>query len=325
MLERIEAVPGVRAVALSRHPLLSLSRRSSSVSVEDARPTESGAFVNIVSPEFFRTLEIPHLLGRPLDERDAAGATATAVVNERFAAAFFGGASPIGRRLWFASKAGGPGAVEIVGLVRDAKYTDVRSRTPPTVYIPFRQEVPGQAAFAVRTDGDPDRYVTSVRQAVRDVDPTLPVFDVKAQVEQAEESISRETLFARLSSIFGGVTLLLAVVGLYGSLAYAVAQRRTELGVRMALGATRGSVVQLVLREALIVASAGLAAGLAFALAAGRAARSTLDPILFGLTPHDPVVLSAAVALLLVVAVLAALVPARTAAHVDPVVALRGD
>ena len=152
MIERIEAIPGVRSATLSRHPLLALSRRADGVIIEGVAATTggAGAEVNVVAPNFFDTMEIPLLLGRRFDERDHAEAPRVAVVNERFAATHLAGANPIGRRLWFGDAASGT-PIEIVGMTRDAKYTDLRSPTRPAVYIPFQQDVPGQASVAVRT------------------------------------------------------------------------------------------------------------------------------------------------------------------------------
>ena len=322
LIDRIEAVPGVRSATLSRHPLLSFSRRSSGLAIEGARASDAGAHVNIVAPNFFATMEIPLLLGRTFDDRDNAAAPKVAVVNQLFAQQYFQGASPIGHRFRFAgARSGEP--IEIVGMTRDAKYTDLRNPTHPTIYVPFQQDVPGQANFEVRTTGDPLALAPAVRQAVRDIDPNLPLFEVKSQRDQAQESVAKETTFARLSTLLGSIALLLAAIGLYGTLSYAVVRRTAEIGIRMALGAQRMTVVRMVLRDALVMTVIGLAIGVPAALAASRASRSVLDQVLFGLESNDPAAIGSAVAILLAVAAVAAAVPARRASRVEPLIALR--
>lgn len=325
MIERIETIPGVRSAALSRHPLLSFSHRSDSVSIENA-PASSGhgAEINVVAPGFFRTLEIPVLLGRTFDQRDSAGSPRVAVVNQLFAKTHFGVSSPIGHRLWV-GRANSGEPIEIVGMTRDAKYTDLRSPTRPAVYVPFQQDVPGQANFEVRTVGDALALAPAVRQAVRDIDPSLPLFEVKSQTDQAQESMARETMFARVSTLFGSIAVLLAAIGLYGTMSYAVVRRTAEIGVRMALGAERGAVVRMVLRDAVALAGIGVAIGIPAALAVVHVSRQVLEQLLFGLGPKDPLALGGAAAILLFVAILAGVLPARRASRVDPMVALQRD
>ena len=323
MIERIEAIPGVRGATLSRHPLLALSRRADGVTIEGvARTAGAGAEVNVVAPNFFDTMEIPLLLGRRFDERDHAEATRVAVVNERFAATHLAGANPIGHRLWFGDAASGT-PIEIVGMTRDAKYTDLRSPTRPTVYIPFQQDIPGQVNVAVRTVGEAMALAPAVRSAVRELDATLPLFDVRSQAEQVEQSLARETMFARFSTLLGVIAVILAAIGLYGTMAYAVVQRTAEIGLRMALGARRATVVDMVVRQALVLAAIGVAIGVPLTLGAARLAGTVLDQMLFGLERYDPLVMSGAAAILALVAIVAALVPARAAARVDPLLALR--
>ena len=323
MLERIEAIPGVSGATLSRHPLLAFSRRADSVTIEGVTKTPgAGAEVNVVAPGFFDTMEIPLLLGRGFEDRDDAAAPSVAVVNEQFAAAYLAGESPIGHRLWFGDGAGGT-PIEIVGMTRNAKYTDLRSPASPTVYVPFQQDIPGQANIAVRTVGEAMTVAPAVRGAVRELDATLPLFDIRSQTEQVEQSLARETMFARLSTLFGLIAVLLAGIGLYGTMAYAVAQRTAEIGLRMALGAGRATVVDMVVRQALVLAAIGVAVGAALSFGATSLAGSALDGMLFGLEQHDPLVRGGAAAFLALVAVAAALVPACAAARVDPLIALR--
>ncbi len=323
VIERIEAIPGVRGATLSRHPLLALSRRADGVTIEGvATSAGASAEVNVVAANFFDTMEIPLLLGRAFDERDRADATSVAVVNERFAATHLAGTNPIGRRLWFGDAASGT-PIEIVGMTRDAKYTDLRSPVRPTVYIPFQQDIPGQVNVAVRTVGEAMALAPAVRSAVRELDATLPLFDVRSQAEQVEQSMARETMFARFSTLLAVIALILAAIGLYGTMAYAVAQRTAEIGLRMALGARRATVVDMVVRQALVLVAIGVAIGIPLTLGAARLAGTVLDQMLFGLERYDPLVMSGAAAILVLVAILAALVPARAAARVDPLLALR--
>ena len=323
LIERIEAIPGVRGATLSRHPLLALSRRADGVTIEGGATTAgASAEVNIVAANFFDTMEIPLLLGRRFDERDRADATNVAVVNERFVATHLAGTNPIGRRLWFGDEASGT-PIEIVGMTRDAKYTDLRSPTRPTVYIPFQQDIPGQVNVAVRTAGEAMALAPTVRGAVRELDATLPLFDVRSQTEQVEQSMARETMFARLSTLLAVIAMILSAIGLYGTMAYTVVQRTAEIGVRMALGARRATVIDMVVRQALVMVAIGLAIGVPLTLGAARLAGTVLDPMLFGLERYDPLVISGAAAILVLVALLATLVPARAAARVDPLLALR--
>ena len=324
LIERIELIPGVRSATLSRHPLLSFSHRSDSISLVGARATSDlEAEVNVVAPNFFETMEMPLLLGRAFRNSDGDVAPRVAVVNQRFAAQYFSGGNPIGHRLWFGAANGEP--MEIVGMARDAKYTDLRNPTQPTVYVPFSQDVPGQANFAVRTVGDPLALIPAVRQAAREVDARVPLFEVKSQIDQAEESVAKEAVFARLSTLLGSIALLLAAVGLYGTMSYVVVRRTAEIGIRMALGAERRTIVKMVLRDTFAMVLAGITMGIPAALIASRAWRDVLDQILFGLQPNDPIITGSAAAILIVVALLAGWLPAQTASKVDPLIALQSE
>lgn len=317
--ERIEAVPGVRSATISRHPLLSGNRRTSSLSVQGASEEASEAvYVNLVSASFFETMELPIVVGRGLSPRDDERAPKVAVINQTMARKYFGEDNPVGRRFGF----GGPeeaDKIEIVGVARDAKYTSLRQETPATAYTPYLQETPGQMNFAVRTAGDVRALVPSIQEAVRDVDSNLPMFDVKTQSQQSDESVTGERLFATLSSFFGLVALVLACIGLYGVMSYGVARRTNEIGIRMALGATTLGVTRMVMRETMQVVGIGVAIGLGAAVATTR----LVAAMLFGLAPTDPLMISFAVLLMIAVAALAGYIPARRASRVDPMIALR--
>lgn len=319
--ERLEAVPGVRSATVSLIPLLSGQGQTRTISVQGyaAQPEEEhDAKVNIVGGHFFDTLEMPILLGRGLSSGDGETSPRVGVVNQTMARKYFGDENPLGKRFGF----GGPetsGQIEIIGVARDAKYTGLRAQTEPTVYIPYQQGIPRHATFIVRTGGDPSAMTGSIREAVHEVDDNLPLSDVKTQVRQVGESLAQEQLFATLSSFFGVLALLLACVGLYGVMSYGVARRTNEIGIRMALGASGSRVTKMIMRETMAVVGIGLVIGLGAAMAVTRLIAS----MLFGLAPRDPMTITFAVLLMIGVTAMAGYLPARRAARVDPMVALR--
>jgi predicted permease len=272
---------------------------------------------NGLAVNFFRAMELPLVIGRDFTELDNGAAPKVAIVNQAFVRQYFDGENPIGEHLVI------PGYAErvaVVGVSADAKYTDLRGTAPPTVYLPALQQVDGNANFAIRLASNRARAIfPAIRSAVRDVDPALPVFDLRTQDEQIDRLHGQELLFARLSGVFGGVALLLACVGLYGLMSHAVLRRTGEIGLRMALGAQPGQVLRIMLGECLLLASVGVLAGIALALGAGRLVAS----MLFGVTPIDPPTYASVAAVLTVVAVLATIAPARRASRIDPVVALK--
>ncbi|MFY9558019.1 MAG: ABC transporter permease, partial [Blastocatellia bacterium] len=321
LTERLEAVPGVQAATVSLIPLLSGQGQTRGLTVQGhaSQPgDEDNAKVNTVGEHFFEALEIPILLGRGLSPRDDEAAPRVAVINQMMARKYFGDENPLGRRFGFE----GPetsGRIEIVGVVRDAKYTGMRAETEPTVYLPYLQSIPRQATFVVRTLGNASAMTPSIREAVHEVDDNLPLFDVKTQSQQADESLAQERLFASLSSFFSVLALLLASIGLYGVMSYGVARRTNEIGVRMALGASARRVTRMVMGESMIVVLIGVVIGLGAALATTRLIAS----MLFGLMPTDPVTIAFASMLMISVAAVAGYLPARRASRVDPMVALR--
>jgi predicted permease len=314
-------VPGVRSATVSLIPLLSGQGRTQGIDVQGhtAQPgDEDDAKVNTVGAHFFETMEMPLLLGRSLSFQDDERAPKVAVINQIMARKYFGDENPLGRRFGF----GGPetsGQIEIIGVTRDAKYIDMRSETEPTVYLPYPQSIPRQATFIVRTSGDASAMTASIRDAVHEVDSRLPIFGVKTQSQQADESLVQERLFATLSSFFGVLALLLACIGLYGVMSYGVARRTNEIGIRMAHGATAPRVTRMVMRETMLVVGIGVAIGLGAAVATTR----LVAAMLFGLAPTDPLTVSFAVLLMIAMAALAGYIPARRASRVDPMIALR--
>ena len=320
MTERIEAVPGVRSATLSRHPLLSGSARNSNITVlGEANQSDESVYSNTVAANFLETMEMPLLLGRGLTAHDDARAPKVAVVNQAMARKYFGETNPIGRRFGFGGRPENAGQIEIVGVVRDAKYTGLREDIPPTAYTPYLQDAPGQMNFEVRTAANAATMAASIRDAVREVDSNVPLFNVKTQTQQAAESLSTERLFATLSGFFGVLAMLLACVGLYGVMSYGVTRRTNEIGIRMALGATAPRVLSMVMRETMLVVGIGVAIGLGTAVAVTR----LIATMLYGLAPTDRVTIIVAVVLMVAVAAIAGYIPARRASRVDPMIALR--
>jgi predicted permease len=335
MSERLEAVPGVQAVTFSRMTLLAQGASSRSVYLRGAlaappdaegRIKASGeGYIHQVRENFLEAMEIPLLAGRTLKPQDDAKSPRVAVVNQTFANKYFPGENPIGKRFTFDSTK--PDEVEIIGLARDAKYTRQRDEIPPTAYVSWRQElrsVPG-VTMEVRTAGDPNAAVAAIRQAVREVDGALPLNNIKTQVEQADETLRMERLFARLVSLFGLLAQQLASIGLYGVMAYAVAQRTNEIGIRMALGASQGQVLKMILRQGMTLAFVGVVLGLAGAYVLTKYLESwmNLSRMLYGVKISDPLTYGVIAALLTAVALVACFIPARRATKVDPMIALR--
>jgi predicted permease len=320
--QRLADLPGVRAATFSNVALLAGVRSNRRLTVAGSAPAgDAPAFnVNGLAPNFLEAMEIPLLLGRPFTDRDAAGAPRVAIVNEAFRRQVFGQENPIGRHLAFGTTpAGGGEDVEIIGVARDAKYTGLRQEAPATVYLAAAQQADGEANYCVRAAGDPAALFGAIRAAVREVDPTLAVTDLRTHDQQIARVSAQEILFARLCGFFGVVALALAAVGIYGLTSYLVVRRTGEFGVRMALGALPRQVWSLVVRESLALVAAGTFLGLAAAYGASGAVASTL----FRVSPVDSFTYAGAPAILVAVAVLASLVPARRATRVSPAVALR--
>ena len=322
--ERVRAMPGVRGVSTSRLGLITGWVNNGTASLEGdtpaTDPTTRRIHWNQVGPDFFETMGMRVLLGRSIDERDAATAPLVAVVNEAMARQFFPGQSPIGQRFWFGRNRSGP-PMEIVGVVRDAKYASLRAPAPPTAYIPYTQSrTPlSSMCFEVRADGDPMALVNSIRRAVADIVPGVPIGGVKTQARLIDDSLGQETMYVRLFGFFSLLALLLACVGLYGTMSYALGRRTREIGIRMALGATAGRVLGSALAEAMVIAAAGVAVGGLLAWAGARYVRS----LLFEVTPLDLPTVAAAVLIMFTVAIGAGYLPARRASRLEPLRALR--
>ena len=317
--QRIEALPGVLSASYSFDPLLSGDLWSSTFKIEgEAQNGPHTTDALQIGPKFFETLHIPVLTGRALNPKDFISPPGSSwcptVVNEAFARKFFQEQNPLGRSI------SGLGdkykSCEIVGIVGDAKYQTLRSEIAPTVYVPQKE---GSATFEVRTATNPETIIPVVRSIVSQLDNNLPVFDVKTQSEQIEGSLFQQRLIARLSSFFGGLSLLLACVGLYGLLSYEVSRKTQEIGVRMALGALPSDVFRFIVRQGIALSAVGTVLGILAALGVTR----YLASLLYGVRPFDPLTFLAVALLLGLVALAACYVPARRATRVDPMVALR--
>ncbi len=318
--EAFEAVPGVRSVSLSANALLAGSTWTNSIFIQDGPSDEAtdNTHTMTVSPEFFETIGIPILLGRKFTSHDSVGAPRVALINDAAAREYFPEGGPLGRRFGFTPE--NRASVEIVGVIGDTKYSNIRSAAPPTVYFPYLQDEDTYGmTFELRTAVDPLSVVPAVREAARGVDPNLPLGEFSTQDEQVEWRFSRERTFAQAYTLFGALAVLLASIGLFGLMSYSVAQRTNEIGIRMALGARRRDVVRMVLGESLSLVLIGVAVGLAGAFAA----RPLVSNLLFDLAPTDPLVWALATLLMIVVATLASSLPARRASRVDPMVSLR--
>jgi predicted permease len=321
--ERLHAIPGVRSVSWSNPSLMSNRRFSSTIFIEGRayargqRDTISGM---AVSPTFFETMEIPLLAGRGFTERDTRGSQEVVVVNEAAARRFFPNESAIGRRLGSSpGSIDASGSREIIGVLRDAKYNSLRDAAVPTMYSPYLQRPQGSATFEIRTTGDPLASIAAVRDAVRQVDPNIPLINVTTQLQEIERRFVQEKVLAQAYAVFGGLALLVAAVGLFGVMSYNVARRTNEIGIRMALGARSHDVLRLVMSESMALVVVGLVIGAGAAIAMSRLIAS----LLFGLAPTDPLAMAGAMSVMLIVSALAGYLPARHAAQVDPMTVLR--
>jgi predicted permease len=322
MQEQLGQLPDVRSATASVIQLLTDSNWSSTIQVEGYKPKEGENMnpdFNAIGPGFFAAMGQPLVAGREFTVKDAAGAPRVAIINETMAKYYFGTESPLGRHIGSNARAKTPDT-EIVGVVKDSKTSTLRTEPRRFVYTPYPQENEiGQITFYVRARGSAASVGSSVRQVAQRVDPNLPVFDMKTMTTVVDESLFLERMVAALSVAFGGLATLLAAIGLYGVMSYTVARRTREIGIRMALGAERGAVMWLVLKEVALMVGIGVAVGLPLALALSRVVQSQL----FDLSAHDPIALTAAASLLAVVALAAGYIPARRATRVDPMLALR--
>jgi len=320
--EALRAAPGVNAVAASMVPLLSGSNWGTDVAVQGFQygpDVDNNARLNEISAGYFHTLGVPLLAGREFTASDVAGAPRVAIVNEAFAKKFNLGRDVVGKLM-----SDHPRAkvldMEIVGFVRNAAYANVKQEPQPLFFTPYMQDTTlGYLHFYVRSAGTPEQILREVPGVVKRLDPNLPIDELKTMPQQIRENVYLDRMISLLSSAFAALATLLAAVGLYGVLAYTVSRRTREIGVRMALGADARRVRGMVLRQVAMMTRVGRVIALAAALALGRTAQS----LLFGLAPHDPVVVIGSVVVLTLVALAAGFLPAYRASTVDPIKALR--
>ncbi|HVG83629.1 MAG TPA: ABC transporter permease [Vicinamibacterales bacterium] len=331
LLGDIRALPGVTSASLAEVAALTNNSSRRTIEVQGYTPAERenmNAWANKVAPDYFRTMRLPLVAGREFSDSDDAGAPLVAIVNEAFARRFFGAQSAIGRRFGW-SAIDNPGAIEIVGVVKDAFYSSVRQgargpeETPIFAYAPFAQGA-RLNAMTVYVRSTPEALTAlpeQLRRAARQADASLPVFSMQAVDTTVEQSLFSERMLAMLSAAFGLVATLLAAIGLYGVMAYTVSRRTREIGIRIALGAERRTVLWLVLREVAFITVAGIALAIPAAIALGGVVRSQL----FGVSAADPWTMALASLVLGVVALVAGWLPARRAARVQPLLALRAE
>jgi predicted permease len=332
--EALSAIPGVQSVGLAVMRILEDNEWDSGMSVEGFTPDKpddhAQPFMNSIGPNYFATLGVPIVAGRDFRSTDNHEVKhgpeewnwvpTTIIVNEKFAKTYFPGRNPVGLHIGFGTDPGTPTDMEIIGVVKDFKYANLRDDIPVQAYLPYLgSRYLGEMTVYVRTTADPNQLMSSIRSKLRDMDANVPIYSMRTTEVQINNSLSTERMIASLSVVFGLLATLLAVIGLYGVMAYTVAQRTREVGIRMALGAARGNVVWMVMREVFILVAIGETIGVGAALLLTRVVQSQL----FGLTPHDPLTLMLATSALALVACAAGYVPAWRASHLDPVVALR--
>jgi predicted permease len=319
--EKLRRVPGVTGMAHADMPILAGDEWDNWVTI-DSWPRKGeppDPHMNSVSAGYFETLGIPILQGRAFNAKDDAGAPKVAIVNATFARKYFGNGLAIGHRFGRGSDPGTPTDIEIVGVAGDTRYESLRDDIPPEIYLCNAQyPIYGQTVY-VHTERDPENAFGAIRAAVHEIEPNIPISYMLTLERQLEESLVTERMIAMLSMVFGALATILAIVGLYGVMAYLVTRRAREIGIRMALGAQAGSVVWLVMREVLALVAIGVAIGLPAALALSKVVQAQL----YGVEPHDPGSIAAATLLLTGVALLAGYIPARRAAGYDPVRVLR--
>ncbi|MGH9339674.1 MAG: ADOP family duplicated permease [Acidobacteriota bacterium] len=320
LIGRVRALPGVQSAASSFITPISGSYWGNQ-KVLIGGIIRGTTLMNEISADYFTTLEIPLLAGRDFDDRDTLSSPTVAIVNELFVERFLNGTDPLGAVFQTEAPAGEPQpAYEIVGLVKNTKYADLRDELEPITYLPASQDEDPSPNLAIllRISGSVPGLLSSVKAAVAEVNPAI---SIRFQVLEAQirGSLLRERLMAMLSAFFGALAMLLATIGLYGVISYMVVQRRKEIGIRIALGARRPQVIAMVMKEAGMLLAVGLTVGLGLALAAGQAAAA----LLFGLRPSDPLTLFMAAASLAAVAGIASYLPARRAAALEPTAVLR--
>jgi predicted permease len=320
LLERVRSAPGIKSAAMAAVPILAGDEWDSTMAVEGHQAKDGEdmqAFMNALSPGYFETMQIPFLEGRDFNRLDIKEDATVAIVNRRFAEHFFPGRSAIGKRL---GRGGGPNpkmTIEIIGVVADSLYEGPREGVRRQVFVPNWGN--GGSTFYVRTQSSSESAYGVLRNEVKQLDAGMPLYEMKTVEGQLDETLLNDRLIALLSAGFGLLATVLASIGLYGVMAFVVARRRKELGLRLALGAERGTVLWLVMKEVLLLLSIGLAVGIPSAIGLGRYVSSQL----YGIEPNDPWIAGTTVVLLALVSAAAGMIPAHRASRIDPILALR--
>jgi predicted permease len=320
LLERLRSAPGVKAAATASVPILAGNEWDSSMSVEGHRPADGEdmqAFMNALSTDYFATMAIPLLEGRDFRTSDAKKDATVAIVNRRFAEHFFKGKSAVGRRVGWGVGPQSKLTIEIIGVVENSLYEGPREGVRRQVFIPNWGR--GGVTFYVRTTTASSTAYNMLRNEVKRMDASMPVYQMKTLEGQLDETLLTDRLIALLSAGFGLLATVLASVGLYGVMAFVVARRRKELGIRLALGAQPAGVIWLVMREVVVLLAVGLAVGIPSAIALGRYVSAQL----YGIQPNDPWIAGSTIVLLTLVSAAAGLIPAHRASRIDPILALR--
>jgi putative ABC transport system permease protein len=324
MLERLRAIPGVRSASASAETPVSGSIWNQHVQIEGYTPKgkdDTEVYLNAVSGRFFETLGTDLVAGRDFNAHDTPESPKVAIVNQAMVKKFFAGQNPIGKR--YRPEGGNKllAPIEIIGVAKDAKYATLRDEIPPTAYMAVSQSAEAGQFITLElrvAAGAPAAVISAVKSSIAEVNRDVSL-QFKTLALQVDESLSRERLLATLSGFFGGLALVLAMIGLYGVMSYNVTRRRNEIGIRMALGAEPGRVLRMVMAEVALLIGIGVMVGLGVALAAAR----FVAGFLYGLTPSDPLTFSLAVALLTGAASLAGYLQARRASRLEPLTALR--
>ncbi|MGH9719651.1 MAG: FtsX-like permease family protein, partial [Bryobacteraceae bacterium] len=321
LLEKVRSIPGIESVSTSTHLPLGGSSWTLAVRLPGESKARASSKFTWISPGYFRTMEIPVLAGRDFNQQDLRTSRKVLVVNQTFARRFFEGADPVGKVVSSVAEPGYPDTVyEIAGVVKDTKYGDLRQGIPSIAFAAETQSPqPGPfVAIVTRSAMPPASVIAAMKQRLTEVSPQIRVWPVVLRA-MVEERLVRERVLAWLSGFFGALAAVLAMIGLYGVISYMVARRRSEIGIRLALGASRPGVIWLILRQVTVLLAIGIAVGAALSLAAARGA----ETLLFGLKPHDPLTLAMSAASLTAVAFLASLILAWRASRLDPMTSLR--
>jgi macrolide transport system ATP-binding/permease protein len=323
-LESVQNMPGVRSASLSATALLAGNTDAGPVAVDGPlSPQPEEVSFNLVGPDFLETIGLELLSGRKIDWRDVRERHNVAIINQTMARKLFENQEPIGRRFSFEVPFDPRTSYEVIGVARNAKYDGLRMDPPSTAYLAYGAQGHRLArmCFAIRTAGDPLAILPGVQETIREIDRALPLIDIRTQSDQIARALEQERMFAGLSSLFGGLALLLVAVGLYGTLGYSVLQRTGEIGIRVALGATPMRVLSMVMRESLLLAGCGLAVGLPVALGLANLVTSRL----YGVAAHDGMTVLSTAMVVFLTAALAGFCPASRASRIDPLRAIRHD